>query len=196
MIKLLLLSAAILALADPYLLYCIGAEWGWWIAFAAWFGPVVLGNLLGTMARRNMAVPPQSPMEIPVRMAETFVLPFAQLAVLYPGPVSSVMGLFLLIGPFRRLLIQLSMGFLLRRRMGGAGMPPGIFSGMSGMGGPTPGGMGGAGSPFGGMNPNEILGGLKRAQGKVVESAPVKNNSKKLTDERDSLKSANRKTGQ
>jgi len=162
MLKWILLGGMTLGVADPYLLYLISDEWGFWTAFFVWLGPIIVASPLAMSARRNLAVPPESPADLASRLAEIVLIPVANLALWYPGPITSAFGLLLLIGPTRRFFARRAAGRL-GGRLGGSvqfGSPHmSVF--MGGMPGPMPGMSGAAGG--------SAAGGLKRADGRVVD---------------------------
>jgi len=158
MVKWIFLGGALLGLADPYLLYVISEKWGFWPAVWTWLVPILVASPLTFRARRELATPPRNPAELPSRLAEIFLIPAANMALWYPGPITSVLGLLLLLGPARRAVARRLTGQL-GRRLGGS-MQFGrsnasVFSG----------GMPGEMRPSSGAAP----GGLKRADGRVVE---------------------------
>lgn len=181
MLKWLILSAVIVALIDPFLLYFIYTHLGGW-TWAVFLGPILIGNLLTNRIRANAASGQSDPLSA---MAETMLAPFARMLLWYPGPITSLLGLLLLFAPTRKLALKIAM-----RRVTAAFSGQNGMAGMGGMGGmPGMNGMsmgmwtvGGAGpAPFNmsGMNTGSGGGGfrsapippgqLKRADARVVE---------------------------
>jgi len=157
MMKLLLLSGAVIAIADPYLLFFVIPErYGFWTAFWMWMGPILLGSPLSFRARRQMAEASEDPTALGARLVELFLMPVAGLLIWYPGPISSCIGLLLLFGIPRRIIARALSGRM-GAKLGGAiqiGGGSTVFSaGIPGIPGPATG----------------ASGGLKRAEGRVVE---------------------------
>jgi UPF0716 family protein affecting phage T7 exclusion len=156
MLKWLVLSAVVLVFGDPYLLYCIYDAYGFWPAALVHGGPIVVGGLLLPLAKRSMAGLPADG-DMMGRFAEIPLLFVCNMMLWFPGPITSVLGLLLLVGPLRRIVARK----LAQRMLSGGG----AFSAFSSAGGPM-GGMGGV--QFGGAAPSGYSRGadnLKRAEG-------------------------------
>jgi UPF0716 family protein affecting phage T7 exclusion len=133
MLKWLILSGLTVALIDPILLYAIYTHAGSWTAMAVFFGPILVGNALGGLSRNRAATSTDAdPLNA---MASMMIAPFARALLWYPGPISSLLGLLLLIPITRKIAMKIA----LRRVMGAMGGMGGT-GGMSGMAS-GPGGM-------------------------------------------------------
>jgi UPF0716 family protein affecting phage T7 exclusion len=153
MIRWFLLISAVMALADPLLLYGIYAQWGGWAALAAYLLPILAAVPL-VRSRKSMQ---REGDPLPFAMVDALAMPAARLLLLYPGPLTSILGLLLMIGPVRRRLVLLVANRLL-----------GSVTGM------TP-GLGGFVFHFGRGNQPAVhppAGELRRAEGRVVENEP------------------------
>ena len=156
MIKWLMILAVLIGIADPILLYFIWSWWGGWVLAGVLFGPWLLGGVLVAINQRLQMRMGEN--AFPGMIVDAFLIPAARMMILFPGPITSLIGLLLLIPAVRRILS----GIVLRRFMkgamgGGAGM-------MFQMGGTSFGG--------GGFNPADMRansGGLKRAEGEVID---------------------------
>jgi hypothetical protein len=113
MLKWLLLAAVILAFGDPYLLYCIYDAYGFWPAALAFGGPIFVGGLLLPLAKRGLANLPADG-DMIGRLAEIPLIFVSNMLLWFPGPITSVLGLLLLVGPVRRMVAK-----TLARRMAG-----------------------------------------------------------------------------
>lgn len=157
MIRWFLLVFACVALVDPILLFAIFVQWGGWAALATYLVPIFAAVPLVRFDRRIQ----QEGDPATFAMVDAVAVPAARLLVLYPGPLTSSAGLLLLIGPLRRRLV---------RRVADR-----LFRGVTGA---APGAVPGLGSfvfHFGtGARPaaHPPTGGLKRAEGRVVEDEP------------------------
>jgi UPF0716 family protein affecting phage T7 exclusion len=143
MMKWLILTGLTVALIDPFLLYVIYTHAGSWAAMAIFFGPILIGNALSALARGQAATSNQDPI---TAMAGMMIAPFARGLLWYPGPISSLLGLLLLIPITRKIATKLA----LRRVMGAMG----AMGSMNSAGQPGAQGMmwnfgGQAGFPFG-----------------------------------------------
>ena len=178
MMRSLLLAPFLVAIADPALLYIIYSHAGGWAAFLSWFVPILLGNQL--ILFHNRAASEQDPAGA---LASAMINPFARLMLWYPGPVTSVFGLLLLLPLTRRIALRVAM----KRVMGGV-VPPASGGGAAwsfqmgamndiGSAGPSPSGpsgFGGLGRPATPVAPD----GLKRAEGRVVDESPPEKDSR------------------
>jgi UPF0716 family protein affecting phage T7 exclusion len=170
------LAGFFLAIADPILLYQIYSWYGGWAAIAAYAGPILLSGPLMQWSRRNITQAMQNN-EVPSMLTDALLLPVASGFVWYPGPVTSVIGLLLLMPPVRRLLARY---FISRVKKGLANGNIAMVSNLEGMVVTNMNGM----PSMQPVNP----GGLKRAEGTVVEDAkqlpPAQSEPKSDADER------------
>jgi UPF0716 family protein affecting phage T7 exclusion len=175
MIKWLLLFGALVAIGDPVLLYFFYAWWGGWVLAAVLFGPIFFGTMLIQITQRRALA--AGDVDVMGVMADAFLIPFARGLLAYPGPVTAVMGLMLAVPFPRRKLSGFALRQFMKKNMGGMSVMGGIggMGGMPGFGGgfpfPTEGGMP---SP---RARNMESGGLKRAEGRIVEDPRRLNDS-------------------
>ena len=105
-----LLLGMALAVLDLYLLYRIGAVWGLWTMLAVLFLPTFLGGGLVRTQRKRCWEHIQEEIEkgrVPAqKMVEGGVILCAGLLLMYPGPASTGLGLFLLIPGIRRAMAR------------------------------------------------------------------------------------------
>jgi UPF0716 family protein affecting phage T7 exclusion len=157
MLRLLFLGA-LLAAADPMLLYVIYRLWGGWAMLGVLVIPPLIGGTLVSMAAARVdagAVTGQQPM--PEALGHRILLTAARILFWYPGPVSTLLALLLLVPGVRRVLqTWAAKGLLKAVQSGSVSVFPGgqgvVFTSVSG-------GLGGATGP------------LKRAEGTVVDSS-------------------------
>jgi UPF0716 family protein affecting phage T7 exclusion len=153
------LAGFLLAIADPILLYQIYSWYGGWVALGVYAGPILLSGPLMQWSRRNIVAAMQNN-EVPGMLTDALLLPVASGFVWYPGPITSVIGLLLMMPPVRRLLARY---FVNRVKKG---LASGNISMVSSIGGTVV-------TNIGGMQTIQPIdpGGLKRAEGSVVEDA-------------------------
>lgn len=178
MLKWLILCGLLVALLDPFLLYAIYTHAGSWTAAAVFFGPIFAGNMLAGWARsRAVASADQDPLSA---MAGVMIAPFARALLWYPGPISSLLGLLLLIPITRKIATKFAMRRLMGTMMSGGGIggaSQGMMWSMNGQ----------AGFPFGVVEPNggaarggaggfsrgaTSTGNLKQTDARVVDEPP------------------------
>ncbi|HEY3323258.1 MAG TPA: FxsA family protein [Planctomycetota bacterium] len=153
----------ILALVDPGLLCLIWLYYGIWPAAGiVVLSPVIGGRLLlWAKARARVQDPTSNPGgvfgAVHQEMSDQVLLTFGYFLFLYPGPLTTLIGLLLLIPAARRMLTA-RFTRSMAKSGGGASMFPGgngvVFTAMSGA------------PNFGGAVPS---GGLKQAQGREVD---------------------------
>jgi len=160
----------LLAAADPFLLYIIYESFGLAAALGTAFIPPLLGpRLLAWVRLRAQKSAPRDLMAMAGSMGDQFLFMVAFFLFIYPGPLTTLIALLMLIPAVRRLLQAWAMrkmahsmasgNMSMMSRDGGV-----MFS--SGFGAPpaAPGN-----PPFRGPLSS---GGLKRADGRVVEGPP------------------------
>jgi|GEM_PF-4437826 len=147
----LLLIAAIVAIADPFLLIPIYRAWGGWVTLGLIFIPNLIGQYLVLLARRTQNARGEA--QVQSNLGDEILFVAARFLFLYPGPLSTLLALALLFQSVRRMLQRWAM-----RRIESA-----ITSGnVQVFGGP-------------GMNPNMPsaqpvnMDNLKRADGRTIE---------------------------
>jgi len=123
------LAGAVLAVLDLYLVYRIGHTFGVWAALALILLPAFFGAKLAyRQGRRCLAAiqDEQAAGRTPSqKLAEAPVILAAGLLMIYPGPITTVLGAILLIPGLRRAIARAVL-----RRMGatGGGWPAGSVS--------------------------------------------------------------------
>jgi UPF0716 family protein affecting phage T7 exclusion len=100
--KNLFLLGALVALADPALLYVIWANAGAEVALAVALLPLFLGPRLVTWARAKARNRPQDPPAIPDTLGDEILLTAAAFLFAFPGPLTTLLALLLLIPAVRR----------------------------------------------------------------------------------------------
>jgi UPF0716 family protein affecting phage T7 exclusion len=147
--------AVLIGIADPILLYFIWSWWGGWVLAGVLFGPWLVGGVLVAVNQRLQMRMGEN--AFPGMIVDAFLIPAARMMILYPGPITSLLGILLLIPAVRRILSGMVLRRVMKGAMGGGGM-----SMMSNMGGFSMFG--------GGMGPAAPgQGGLKRAEGEVID---------------------------
>jgi UPF0716 family protein affecting phage T7 exclusion len=162
MIKWLLFFGVLIGIGDPILLYFIYRWFGGWVLAGVMFGPLLLGTIIAQIQARRATQ--QDANAFPSMLVDAFLIPAARMMIMYPGPISSLAGLLLLIPAVRRLLSTVVMRRMMKNAFAGAG------SGGFGM----TGNMGGFSFSAGGTRPRTTIepDGLKRADGKIVDDMP------------------------
>lgn len=167
--KNLFLLGAFVALADPALLYIIWSRAGAEAALAVALLPMFLGPRLVVWARAKARSRAPDPSAIPATLGEELMLTAAFFLFLYPGPLTTLAALLLLLPPVRRWLQGWAVGRLKKAASSGGvtvlggmngfvmssstGFPPGFQPMSPGSGGP--------------------VGPLKQADGRVVDDSPL-----------------------
>jgi UPF0716 protein FxsA len=143
-------SGLIIGVLDLYLLYRIGCEWGFWpvlgiLILPAWFGMrVALRQGLHCMSRiQEEAAAGRNPSQ---KVAEAPLILASGLLLLMPGPVSTVLGILLMIPGLRRFLASRLLLGVRKAGMvaesGTAGSNDGVFVRVVQIGGSGPGASG------------------------------------------------------
>ena len=156
MLRLLFLGA-LLAAADPMLLYVIYRVCGGWAMLAVLVIPPLIGGTLVSMAVHGLEGRATTQQPMPEALGHRILLTAARILFWYPGPVSTLLALLLLVPGVRRVLqTWAAKGLLKAVQSGSVSVFPGgqgvVFTSVSG-------GLGGATGP------------LKRAEGTVVDSS-------------------------
>jgi len=175
MMKLLILGGLALAIVDPILLYFVYSNFGLLYVVVLLIPIPIIGLRFVAFAQSRLTAPdPNDPLGV-LRVADSVLLLIARLLLIYPGPLSKVFG-FLLVFPVVRRIIQAWALHRLKRAIetgaasavvGGPGVT--VVSGFGGMPGGGPFGPGGP--PFSGAPTPNSIGGLKQAEGRVVDNA-------------------------
>lgn len=188
MFRNLLLCGALIAIADPVLLYFIYNEWGMGTFLACLLFPAIAGPTLIAFAKKP-AVPNTDPAAAAGMLGDGLLLFAARFLFVYPGPISTLIGLLLLFPFVRRLIGQIALRGLHRAvASGGAsfhvGAGPGGIGGMTGMGGMGIGGFGNRGGAMPYDNAMDFgaspIQGLKPAEGRVIEPDDDNSQSRRL----------------
>ena len=171
--RLLFFLALSVAVLDPYLLYRLGAAYGFWAVLALLFLPGILfGRLARAQGLRCYAKLQEDVARgasLAPKISEGVVVLAARFLLVYPGPITSVLGCVLLVPGVRRAMARL---FL----RGCNGRLPASLSGRFGAGSGGPNGFfrvvsfGGAGAPPGGGGGDGR--GLKVAEGRDLTEKP------------------------
>lgn len=105
----LILTGIALAFLDLYLLAGIFETYGFLAGLAAIFLPSMLLGPVALRQRQRLARDMQtSPGAAPVHLSESLLLLIAGGLFAFPGPISTVLGILLLVPPVRRLVIALA----------------------------------------------------------------------------------------
>jgi UPF0716 family protein affecting phage T7 exclusion len=169
--KNLFVLGVIVAFVDPALLYVIWSYAGIEAALAVAFLPMFFGPRLVAWSRAKVDARVPDPAAIPDTLGDALMLTAANFMFLYPGPISTLMGLFLLIPAARRWVQGWAMGRI-KKAVSSGGMT--VVGGMDGFVMSS-----GSGFPpgFNPMSPGSGMGSagpLKRAEGRVVDGdAPL-----------------------
>src|SRR4051812_28682545 len=99
--KNLFLLGALVALADPALLYWIWLHAGVEAAFAVALLPLFAGPRLVAWARARFRSAPADPAATPTTLGDEILLTAAAFLFIYPGPLTTLMALLLLIPGLR-----------------------------------------------------------------------------------------------
>ena len=150
------LSGAFLAVGDPILLFMIYSRWGIGALLATLILPLIgMKSIPLLKAKHSENQNPDQQGQI----GEEMLFFAARLLFLYPGPISSILGFLLLLPGVRRWIRACALARLQRAvasgklsafvQMGGVTVNPGFVPNMSS---------------------NAAFGGLKQAEGRVIES--------------------------
>lgn len=167
--KKLVLLGAFVALADPALLFLVWQYFGGWAMLGLLILPPMIGGRLVASAKQRLINKADAGINTPGLLGEGLLLTAAGFLFLYPGPLSTLLGLLLLVPGLRRLIQgwardkfknAVSAGSVTVMPMGGA-----VFTSAVGPGG----------DPVGPTPP------LKRAEGQVIDE-PAMDDQRQLPE--------------
>jgi UPF0716 family protein affecting phage T7 exclusion len=157
----LFLLAGLIAIADPILLFVIWGHAGFLTMLAVIFiPPIIGGRVIAAAWRRLHQKEVASPEDAAARLGDRLLFGVASFLFCYPGPITTLLGLPLLVPGIRRWLQQLAVRRLQQAAATGS---VAVFSSQGGVVMNTP-------DDVPGSVPGAIAGGpLKQAEGRVIE---------------------------
>jgi len=106
----LILAAFCVAGLDLYLLIRIFMDYGLLAGLACVFLPsMLLGPVALNQRQRLMATAQEQPQALPTALSESLLLLCASGLLVYPGPISTCLGVLLLFSPMRRLVLRMAL---------------------------------------------------------------------------------------